>query len=275
MNKNLTLNIKFADFVFTLETQEKETFYKINSIYKPFITLEESIYKIRLDFSKPPKVSNIGVETSFSDNVYRILTEEFTTSFDLKSKTGLINVHSLFKIEASFNALKNLFMFFIIKSGDTVFHSSAVIKSGKAYVFLGPSGAGKSTIANSSKRYIILSEEIVGIRKVDSEYFAYSIPFKEKSEFLYRSRKPFPIKGIFLPIKSEKNSIKRIEKASSLARILTIPSGFDFLASDKEFLDAFYSIVDKVKCYELNFLPDDSFWRCVDEYFEQVPTPLT
>lgn len=148
-------------------------------------------------------------------------------------------------------------------------HACAVSREGAGYVFAGPSESGKSTIANLSSGYSVLNDETVIVKKENGSYIVSSTPFR--GDFLENKNKHAPLKAIFL-IKhaGEKNVIKKLSKREFITRFLKEVVCSDTLLSMNrgdtfsEMMDFCTDVASKVPFYELQFLPDRSFWDSID-----------
>ncbi len=144
------------------------------------------------------------------------------------------------------------------------------------YVFAGPSESGKSTIAMlSSGGYSVLNDETVIVKKENGSYIVSSTPFR--GDFLENEDESAPLKVIFL-IKhaGEKNVIKELSKREFVTRFLKEVICSDTLLSMNrvdifsEMLDFCTDVASEVPFYELQFLPDKSFWVSIDNLNMEV-----
>lgn len=155
-------------------------------------------------------------------------------------------------------------------------HACAVTRNGVGYVFAGPSESGKSTIAMlSSGGYSVLNDETVIVKKENGSYIVSSTPFR--GDFLENENKSAPLKAIFL-IKhaGEKNVIKELSKREFVTRFLKEVICSDTLLSMNrvdifsEMMDFCTDVASEVPFYELQFLPDKSFWVSIDNMNMEV-----
>jgi len=149
-------------------------------------------------------------------------------------------------------------------------HGCAVSKNGEGHVFTGPSESGKSTIATLSSDYKVLNDEIVIIKKQNGSFVVGSTPFR--GDFLANEDACAPLKAIFL-IKhgNGRNVIKTISRKEFITRFfreITYPESL--LSTNREdgfseMLDFCDDVASEVPFYELQFLPDKSFWDSIAE----------
>ena len=149
-------------------------------------------------------------------------------------------------------------------------HGCAVSKEGRGYLFSGPSESGKSTIAklSSDLDYTVLNDEIVLVNKVNGHYMVCSTPFR--GDFLDTNNGSVPLYAIFMIRHGESNIIKRVNERAFVARLVreVVYSG-TLLSQNREetllaMMDFCADVASEVPFYELQFLPDKSFWYSVD-----------
>jgi hypothetical protein len=74
----------------------------------------------------------------------------------------------------------------------------------------------------------------------------------------------FSVGGLFKLIKAKENRLKVIPKAQALADFFILPFGFEKFISFKDYFNRYNELIATTSCYGLHFLPDNSFWRCID-----------
>lgn len=98
-----------------------------------------------------------------------------------------------------------------VKNGGFVFHGSAVEYKKKAYVFLGRSGAGKSTIAKLlAKRYRVIADDSIFIRKIGGKFFAFQTPLTEKNDIGIKAGGQYEVGKFFFLKKSAFTKMYRL-----------------------------------------------------------------
>ncbi|PXF61398.1 MAG: hypothetical protein C4B59_03950 [Candidatus Methanogaster sp.] len=149
-------------------------------------------------------------------------------------------------------------------------HACAVSRDGCGYVFSGPSESGKSTIARFSSDHTILNDETVIIRKENGSYMVSSTPFR--GDYMDNENVSTALNAIFLIRHGEKNIIKEISKKEFVIRFIKEVIYSDSLLSTKradtfsEMVNFCSMVADEVPFYELQFLPDSSFWNVIDDF---------
>lgn len=150
------------------------------------------------------------------------------------------------------------------KNGGLI-HASSLIKKGQTYIFPGKSGAGKSTVARLSPDAILLSDDISLVKKGRSGFSAYGNPFWGELN-VGGENEAAPIKGIYFLVKDTKNYLDILSPAQALRRLLP---NVVFFARDRAFSRRLFNfcvdLTADIPAYNLHFVPDSSFWRCLDD----------
>ena len=155
---------------------------------------------------------------------------------------------------------------------NSIIHGCAVVKNECGYLFSGPSGTGKSTIAKISSDCTILNDELVIVNRSNGHYEISSTPFR--GDFKNTINSSAPLSALFLIKHGKQNIIRKISKTEFVTRLVREVIYSDSLLSTKrkesflEMMDFCSGIADIVPFYELQFLPDKSFWDCIDNMEE-------
>ena len=135
-----------------------------------------------------------------------------------------------------------------------VFHSSAIVLDGEAYLFTAVSGTGKSThtslwLEHFGDRAFIINDDKPIVRFVDGQYRVYGTPWCGKDGI--NRNTSAPIKGVCFLHRGEKNSIK--PKAASDALVPLLNQAYR--PFDEEYSIKFFDELDRfmqnVKFYDL------------------------
>lgn len=196
---------------------------------------------------------------------------------DMKSilVTGLDYQHSsllvppgIFSQKSAIGAIKatvdtSLMLLYAMRSaaGDTLlFHSSTVVKDGKAYLFLGKSGTGKSTHSGLWLRYIagtrLLNDDnpVVYVTPEGTPMVSGS-PWSGKTP-CYKNEE-YPIGGIVQLRQTPENKIR---KQTVIEAYVSIKSSVSGKAWEKEIADGQHQTIEKIiggtRLYQLDCLPD-------------------
>jgi|GEM_PF-5235722 len=261
-----SLKVKIGNITILIESGDNRIIKAVTDVYIPFESRQRHVYRVRLTRCKIRLNEGMPKDMffSFAKGFYKIDSSEFQAVFDLFRKEGSINIFIEKYKEVVVSALGSLCMLLTLRSGGAVFHASGIVKSGRAFVFLGPSGAGKSTVAEASKGLTVLSEELIGLH-LGNVPKAFAIPYYTDSRFPLRSKGMFEVAGLFKLVKDRRNYLKSIPMPYAVADFFTFVSSFKGLIPLSRYFNACSKLIESSPCYELHFLPDNSFWRCIDE----------
>lgn len=126
-----------------------------------------------------------------------------------------------------------------------VFHSSAIMVDGDAYLFTAPSGTGKSTHARLWRemlgdRAVMINDDKPMVRYVDGAFYVYGTPWNGKHRLDTNARAK--IKAICAISQAKENSIRKATAGEMLMVILNQTIRPD---NERE-IDKLFSILDKM-----------------------------
>ncbi|MCM8796381.1 MAG: hypothetical protein NC923_00635 [Candidatus Omnitrophica bacterium] len=262
----MQIKIEIAEIVAAL-TFNQECFLEIlNRDYYPFFS--EKFPRIHLELETTDEihyVQPLEACLTFEDDLCRIREEYLDGFFDFRTKKGgaKINLQGLPWALSAF--IRNVFTLLLIIEDDAfVFHASAVLKGNKVYIFNGRSGSGKTTISRLSKNCIVLSDDHAVVKKTDDNFFTYATPCWQDYSFGEKKNTAYNIGAIFKLVQDKEAYLKKINKASAITELFTIPHiPAEFLPFER-IMDNYHDLLEKIPFYELHFTKDDSFWRCID-----------
>ena len=155
---------------------------------------------------------------------------------------------------------------------DLLVHAAGVGKDGYGYVFTGPPMSGKSTIASLSSEYTILNDEIVIVGRRNGRFQVQSTPFNGKCKT--KEEACLPLRAIWYLKQDKRNYLEKLDKSEFIRLFFheVIPP-YPLLSCDKaqalsDMLDFCIHVTQEVPFYSLHFLPDVSFWECIEELME-------
>jgi hypothetical protein len=263
------LNIEIADISMRLILEEGFC-QEVEAVTRWFKSEKRAEYTLRADI-----VEDIGPdrpeELSVQDNRLMINSNEYAGYMDLRTMQGQVDVLPTWALAAFVNFLKNLYSALILFTEGLMLHAAAVAKDDMAYIFFAPSGGGKSTVAGLSSDYTVLTDELVAVRRGEGSFNAYGTPFWGSRRDERRGiNSSFEIAGLFKLVKDSAVYLKRLPESLAAAEILTVPRCYYDLGSVTGLLNSCSDLASVVPCYELHFLPDSSFWRCIDGHIGQM-----
>jgi serine kinase of HPr protein (carbohydrate metabolism regulator) len=123
----------------------------------------------------------------------------------------------------SLSVFRKLCNYVLSKKDGIIFHSSAIMVDGKAYLFTAPSGTGKSTHTRLWRellgdRAVMINDDKPIIRYEDNKFFVYGTPWNGKHSLDTNCRAE--IKGICSIYQSKENVIRKADSSEMLPIIL-------------------------------------------------------
>lgn len=149
-----------------------------------------------------------------------------------------------------------------------LFHTAAIARDGKAYVFYGPSTAGKSTLsALAARRYQVMTDDMLILRYADGQLRAATCGFWGGETTVYPTKHlDLPIHGLYRLHKADSNRVERLSNATgAIDLVCQVPSMIRSALDHQRILDFMGRAAATVPFFELHFHKrDDSFWSTID-----------
>jgi hypothetical protein len=150
-----------------------------------------------------------------------------------------------------------------------IIHSCGMTVNGKGILFVGDSGAGKTTLAQmwaKEEGVLLLSDDRTIVRKGNDNYYIYGTPWHGEGKF--GSPEKAQLERVFFITHGKGNTLKDITGIKAVSRLMgcSFPPYWD--AQGTGFvLSLLTGLVERVPCYELEFVPDQSVLDFVGGYF--------
>jgi hypothetical protein len=142
-------------------------------------------------------------------------------------------------------------------------HAAAVVKGGEAYLFFAPANGGKSTVVQLSKKYQVLGDDIIALRKIKRGFFAFSTPWKQGEFISLKPSSKVRIKAVFFLKKSNQVYFRPVKPEEALVRTLSKQIHF-FLHTQRQLVKKIFftaaGFFKTIPAYEMHFNQDDDFW---------------
>ncbi|MFC1658658.1 hypothetical protein ACFL1D_04635 [Candidatus Omnitrophota bacterium] len=267
MKKSIKLGLNIADVPIQIEIDDIGSFSHVSStlgsyikpINKPYFYMRVNKTSGHSRFHKEDEIKIIQKNDYFAfrnkkSPVYNIGFIEKADRF-CQLDINPASVKILF-----YPFLLSAFSLFLSELDSFIVHAAGIIYKGLAYIFIGPSGSGKTTVARilQKKGLNIISDERIIIRKRGSCFMAYAMPwFNDRDQSA-------PLKSIFLLKKSKRVTFIPLKSSYAVSQIL--PNVYLNLPDQEaieRLLDTFQLLLSKCRLYEMEFLPDSSFWQGV------------
>ncbi len=135
-----------------------------------------------------------------------------------------------------------------------IFHSSAIMVDGEAYLFTAPSGTGKSTHARLWRemlgdKAVMINDDKPIIRYIDGEFYVYGTPWNGKHHLDTNTRAK--VKAICLIRQAKDNVIERASTQEMLITILNQTIRPDNMAQMDKLLALTDKMLKTVQLYKL------------------------
>jgi hypothetical protein len=248
---------EFTQRDLTAKKQANDAWAQPTSLRQKLQKISSSTVEERLE--SRPQISQIG---------HRILFQrkDFAGWIDVEARRGRSVLRQNMEPFAVESFLRICYSFLAVAYDGLLLHSAGVIKGGNGYIFPGISGTGKSTIASlATEKEIVLSDEMVVVRRVGESYMVYSTPFYGTNESADLNSNA-PLKAAFLPVKDDKVYIKDTKPSQALTKLLSSVLFFGQEPSlTQHLMDTSADIIAQIPFYEMHFQRDTSFWKCIDE----------
>jgi hypothetical protein len=236
----------------------------IKEVFPDFLSEAKSSLSLRLRVRKrnkcffPSKFSNVYPE----DEKIIVAWKGVKGYINLKTLDGEIDIISAGSLEIF---LRIIYSIILPNIDGLAIHASSLIRNGKAYVFPGESGAGKTTIIRLSPNISLLTDEVSIIRGIGKNPMAYGTPFYG-SLGIPGENISAPVTGIYFPVKDKKNYIEELDTKLALRKFIrNVGINWEDQNLKLKAFNLACELVSAVPCYDLHFLPDPSFWDCIDE----------
>ncbi len=214
------------------------------------------------------------IEVHYIDSRHYALRWDFFSEFDAATgkgryisipNTNILSIDAFVRISYSLLAVSH---------GGFLIHSASIVRNGGGYLFSGVSDAGKTTVSrisleegrvNDTK---VLTDEISLVKPNGGGYNVYGTPFW--GELQHGLPESSELKGVMFLIKDDDVFLSKLAKKDAIKKLMLNVLFFakDSALSKKLFQNCFDAIM-YFDCFDLHFLPDNSFWRCIDEQYSQ------
>ncbi len=263
------IKIEIADICVGLSVDDAKTAQQIMGRYADFLspngTPEVTVQiEVREGVQFVPLEPGLYViNSSFQDG--RLTFESYFEAGSVDMATG--QGHLLMAPRGSIgNFLRVLYSWRCIHKDALLIHSAGVIKDGKAFVFFGPSGSGKTTTARLSLDHVVLSDDLVVIKKRNVAYKAYGVPFRGDMPEAPRTNAQADLCGLFRLKKDTSHFATPLRHSQAAAELIScVPFVMEDPIMNQRVMDICADLAASVPVKELHFSQDQGFWRVIDE----------
>ncbi|MCK4994625.1 MAG: hypothetical protein KAS13_06235 [Candidatus Omnitrophica bacterium] len=255
-------------------TRDDTCYFKINTPYESFISQDPPEIHLKIHYCPGICSRTVLAKEIFNANDTWTLFKK-NSNYILRTTSGDAIIDCEFKsgdiyLEAEENEQTGIFLTYpmdellminlLARERGVMFHACGLKYLGKGILFAGTSGAGKSTIANlwkKKKDAVILSDDRVIVRKIDSKFWIYGTPWHGDAKI--SSAEKAPLEKIFFLKHENKNHIEKINPIDAASRSIVRSFIPMWDKASMEFTLKFCSeLSQNIPIYELGFLPDES-----------------
>lgn len=259
------LRIESVDIPFFLRCKDKRFIADLKQRYRHFLGCREKRKAVRINIRIIDKLPDEAAITSTPKTI-RLANHQLRGTFNPAERIAHLQLLNRNPVESLDIFLRNLYTVLLLNEQGLVLHAAGIVRKRGAYIFFGTSGSGKTTVARFSSRYSILSDDQVFIKQINGSFRACPV----RDGKVFNGAGPFSIAGLFYLVKDKKVFLRKMPISQALAKIITIPNLPQELIPFEELLNRFAQLLEAIPCFELHFLPDGSFWRCIDGYFKSA-----
>jgi len=202
-------------------------------------------------------------EQILGSSLYISKTANTLGRLDLEKDSGELVLSRKVSIAEIEYFIRGVFAILSFKNGCLMIHSAGVVRNNKAFIFIGHSGSGKSTISQLSKKFDVLNDDLIFLKRENKLWQAYSTPFWNP-DLRREVNMNAPIDSLYCLAKDYDVYIQAIEKSIALAELITnvpvIPLNPIFM---DQLIDLSNNLLDQVEMYRLHFRKDATFWDVI------------
>jgi len=264
--KGYETKIEIGGVVFLIKTDDYELDKLIKKRFNSFISINTPDLFIEVQIKEQLQTKGfkeIEIVKGKSESLF--VHSPYAGLVDLVQRKGKLAIRMKEEVSPVETFLRICSSYFLPDFNGILLHAATIENKGKGFVFCGKSECGKTTIARLSKKYSVFTDEISIIRRIGKTYMVFSTPFwGEMQGGIADVNSSAKVETILFPRKSKEVYLKKVTYHNCLAEIMRSTLFFtnENLRSQKIF-ELCHGIAEEIPCYELHFLPDDSFWRCI------------
>lgn len=265
---NRALRLELGGILLAIESEDPALASRIKAAFGNFETEKEPEFRIILKkrYSLLQRIIRRNLsKIIWKNNGFSLELPYCRAEADLKRKTVFVTAYSK---QGWGDFLRLIISILIVEKGGFLLHASGVADGKYAYVFAGPSESGKTTIARLANDRKILSDETVAMVRNNGSFLASSTPFYgEFGRVTENSR--LELKGLYFLRKGQAFEKRPLSHAEAFRNLF--PNMMNRINDPRiaaRALENAACFVEKVKCYELHFLPTPDIWSFLDGNLE-------
>jgi hypothetical protein len=191
---------------------------------------------------------------------------------DVAKGQGELALSSVQPVDDADYFLRCAFALLAFEAGGLILHAAGLVRHDHAYLFLGHSGSGKTTVARLSSSALVLNDDLVLLWPEEGRWWGYATPFGNPSSPPMTVAVCAPLRALLGLVQDKE---VRLERAGPALAVADMVGNAPVVSADpgraEALLGRCQQILQAVPYYRLHFLPDDSFWRIVDDELGTAP----
>jgi hypothetical protein len=266
------VKLQVAGYTIGLKIKEPSLREEIRQAYALFLSDAPAELSVDVELSTDASPQDSAcAQLFFNDNRITIQDDCLFGSLDLVKRCGLVKINPIRNDSVNLlyplgTFLRNAFTLLVALGRDgVVLHAVGVLKNEEVYVFIGPSKAGKSTVARLSLDKVVLSDDLLMIRKVDNAFMVFPTPNWGDKQTGLRQNRPYRIHSMYKLVQDKRVYLERFSPSRAVADMFTTPHIPIASIPQERMLQTFSELIYTLPYYGLHFLPKPSFWACIEQ----------
>jgi hypothetical protein len=238
-----------------LNIPDLDIYKKAQDRYRVFVTSHKPVLRVNLRISKQrlSKINRIEPSVSIKDKTIKISRWDMYANINITKRAYA----TLWQRETTLDSfLRILYTFLLLNKNGFLIHSAGISFGRFLLAFPGLSGSGKSTIVRFFDSKRVFTDELLGIKRVGSKFFAFSTPFW--GEFRVADKnKCLPLRCLFFLNNIAPEGIRPVNKDYAVVKIMESILFFaEDVCSSSRLLKIAKDLAYLTKTYELSYNKD-------------------
>lgn len=259
--------ITVAELTVSFDCNDAILLDKLVNHYSDFLSYGNS--DIHLKFNHEGNSEFFQTKLEIHNDIVKFINAGFNGIIDIDRCEGNLIINNRRPIETVDYALRVVYSFLAHKVHGFLFRAAGIVRNKKAYLFAGHSGCGKTTASKNSLEYQVLNDDLLVLRRLKDEWMVFGTPFWNPTQ-VKPSNANAKLAGIYFLVQDKQVFLEPISTGQALAEfIASVPViSIDPVRSGQLFQRGL-KMFNEISAYRLHFLPDNSFWKVIQEHESQ------